>query len=485
MDLVKSSLFLRVLNKLDIQEDSSLVQAMNSSLIFNKLNCLLGFIQDKMSYFAQSSKLIKNLDNFILILVSLLVVAVPFASTKIIGFITITAFALLVMKFVCVKGEKHNFTSFDIPVFLYIAIAGISVAFSSLLFPSIKGYVKMLIYFGGYLTFLNVLRGNPKRVVYLMGVIALSATAEAFCAIYQQVIGVEALASWQDNTEVNPEQLMNRVYGTLKPFNPNLLAGYLVATFSSALGLAFWSLHKKNIRLTLLSFIGTAAILLAIVFTGSRGAYVATAGMSFVFVLISGHIIWHDYGHVKWLKKLWLASIITGIALVVLAVLLSPALQHRIGSIFAFRADSSNSYRFNVYASSIKMFLDNWLIGIGPGNTTFRLIYGLYMVTGFDALGTYSMPLEIAVESGIFGFLIFGWLILFSFIKGVKYINKANLPENKIIVSSCLIGITGLMTHGLVDTIWYRPQVNLIFWILIAILCTMTTSSFGLSQKQE
>ncbi|EKE04622.1 MAG: heptosyltransferase family [uncultured bacterium] len=486
MNLVKSSLFLRLLNKLDIQEDSSLVQAMNNSFIFNKLNGLLGFIQDKMSYFAQSSKLVKNLDNYILILISLLIIAIPFASTKIIGFITVAAFALLAMKFCCVKGEKHNFTSFDIPIFLYIAIVGISVAFSSLLIPSIKGYVKMLIYFGGYLTFLNVLRGKPKRVIYLMGVIALSATAEAFCAIYQQVIGVEALASWQDNTEVNPEQLMNRVYGTLKPFNPNLLAGYLVATFSSALGLAFWFLHKKNVRLTLLAFIGTAAILLAIVFTGSRGAYIATAGMSFVFVLLSGHIIWHDYGHIKWLKKLWIASIIAGIALVILAVLLSPSLLHRIGSIFAFRADSSNSYRFNVYASSIKMFLDNWIIGIGPGNTTFRLIYGLYMVTGFDALGTYSVPLEIAVESGIFGLLIFSWLILFSFIKGVKYIcNKANLLENKIIVSSCLIGITGLMTHGLVDTIWYRPQVNLIFWMLIAILCTMTTSSFSLSQKQE
>ncbi|OGH95683.1 MAG: hypothetical protein A2104_05940 [Candidatus Melainabacteria bacterium GWF2_32_7] len=486
MDFIKSSLFMRLLNKIDVQEDSSLVQAMNNSLIFTKLNSLLEFIQDKMSYFAQTSKLVKNIDTFILLLISLLIIAIPFASTKIIGFITITAFSLLGIKFLCIKGEKHHFTSFDIPVFLYIVIAGISVAFSSLLIPSIKGYIKMIIYFSGYLVFLNILRNDPKRVIYLMGLIALSASMEAFYAIYQQVIGVEALASWQDQTEVNPEQLMNRVYGTLKPFNPNLLAGYLIASFSSALGVAFWFLNKKNIRIGLISLIGALAILLAVVFTGSRGAYIATAAMSFVFVLISGHIIWHEYGHIKWLKKLWVASIILGTVLVIAAILLSPALQHRITSIFMFRADSSNSYRFNVYSASIKMFLDNWLTGIGPGNTTFRLIYGLYMITGFDALGSYSVPLEVAVETGIFGLLIFIWLILFSFIKSIKYIcNKVNLVENKIIVSSCLIGITGMMTHGFVDTIWYRPQVNLIFWILIAILCIVTTSNLALSQKQE
>ena len=84
----------------------------------------------------------------------------------------------------------------------------------------------------------------------------------------------------------------------------------------------------------------------------------------------------------------------------------------------------------------------------------------LYMITGFDALGAYCVPLEVAVESGIFGLLIFGWLILLSFIRSAKYIIKDNLLENKIIVSSCIIGITGLMIHGMVDTVWYRPQIN-------------------------
>jgi putative inorganic carbon (HCO3(-)) transporter len=32
-----------------------------------------------------------------------------------------------------------------------------------------------------------------------------------------------------------------------------------------------------------------------------------------------------------------------------------------------------------------------------------------------------------------------------------------------------MIGITGMMLHGLVDTIFYRPQINIIFWMLVAV----------------
>jgi len=474
MSIIKSSLVLRLLNKLDIPE-SSLLQAVKQSSLVGFFSNLLQNIREKLSKTTENSAFIKNIDNLILLTLSLSLVSIIFASTGIIGLLTAVSFLLIMAKFFCVKEKKHLVTSFDVPVFLYIAIAGLSVAFSSLFMPSLKGYAKMLIYFSGYLTFINVFKSHPKKIIYLMAILAITGSLEAIYAVYQQVVGVEPLAAWQDMTDVNPEQLMNRVYGTLKPFNPNLLAGYLVAVFSSAFGLGFWLLSRKKNVLSLVSFAGAMTILLALIFTGSRGAYMATFTMFCVFVPVSGHIIWHDYGHIKWLKKLWLAGIALSVVSVIIAILISPALQHRVLSIFALRDDSSNSYRLNVYASSIKMFLDNWITGIGPGNTTFRLIYGLYMITGYDALGAYSIPLEVAVELGIFGLLAFGWMIMLSFIKAAKYLVNNNSVSDKIIVSSCIIGITGLMTHGLVDTVWYRPQINLIFWMLIAILAIITS----------
>jgi putative inorganic carbon (HCO3(-)) transporter len=478
--LFTSSKFLNLLNKLDLS-DYSISQTFSDSFFVKKIGYLLSAVRKKTDIFA-NSLLLGNIDNIILFLLSLILISIIFAPTKIIGTLGLGVFLLWMLKKLFVTEEKQadakkNFFSisgFNIPIFLYISIAMLSVCFSSLFIPSLKGFFKMMIYFGVYLTFIDILKNHPKRILYLLGLLALTVSAEAFYAIYQNFAGIEALATWQDVNEVNPEQLMNRVYGTLKPFNPNLLAGYLVAGLASVIGGLFYSIVKHKTRISIFFGICTLAVLLAIGLTGSRGAYLATAAMSFVFILISGHIIWNEYSHVKWLKKLWLYCIIAGFLAVAALIILSPSLQHRVLSIFAARSDSSNSFRLNVYAATFKMFLDNWIIGIGTGNTSFRLIYGLYMTTGYDALGAYSVPLEIMAESGIFALLAFGWLILMSYLRSIKFIWNNNHIGSKIIVAVCIMAITGMMVHGFVDTIWYRPQINILFWLYIAVLATVT-----------
>jgi putative inorganic carbon (HCO3(-)) transporter len=484
MKIFTSSLIFRFLNKLDICENQVVECAKNS--IFVKIpNKIADFAQNKFVNITETSIFIKHIDFLIIALLSFSLVSITFASTEIIGLFALAAFLLLLLKTLTVKGEKYDFSSFDIPILLYIAIAGLSAAFSSLLLPSLKGYSKMLIYFAGYLAFFNIFKNNPKRIIYMLSLLALTAAGEALYAVYQQVVGIEALASWQDVTDVNPEQLMNRVYGSLKPLNPNLLAGYLIASFPSSLGMAFWFLIKKKWKFSTVFFAAAALILLATVFTGSRGAYIALAVMMSIFVIISGHLIWNEYDHIKWLKKLWIGGMAAGLLGIIALVMISPSLQHRVLSIFALRGDSSNSYRMNVYTACFKIFQDNWLTGIGPGNTTFRLIYGLYMVTGFDALGAYCVLLEMAVESGIFGVLAFLWIIVLSMIKSIKYIHSNYLIENKIIVSACFMAIMGMMAHGLVDTVWYRPQINVIFWMIIAILAVVTSQNLYVQKENQ
>ena len=93
------------------------------------------------------------------------------------------------------------------------------------------------------------------------------------------------------------------------------------------------------------------------------------------------------------------------------------------------------------------------------------------MITGFDALSTYSVPLEIAVESGIFGFLAFAafiGLFLFDSVKFIKSSCDTNYLADKAIVCSAILIIIGVMTHGLFDTIYFRPQVQFLFWTMIA-----------------
>ena len=152
------------------------------------------------------------------------------------------------------------------------------------------------------------------------------------------------------------------------------------------------------------------------------------------------------------------------------ALVFVTSLRARFLSIFAMRQDSSNSFRFNVYQSSWEMFKDNWLLGIGVGNRNFREIYGLYMKTGFDALSAYNIFLEIAVESGIFALIAFlGFLILL--IKdAVKIILNSADTEKIIFISAAAISIPALMFHGLVDTVFFRPQIQFVFWCMAAVV---------------
>ena len=171
-------------------------------------------------------------------------------------------------------------------------------------------------------------------------------------------------------------------------------------------------------------------------------------------------------------------SVVGGaVALGTLLILAKASLRARIFSIFAMRTDSSNSFRFNVYHSCIDMVKDNWLLGIGLGNQNFREIYGLYMKTGFDALSAYNIYLETAVESGIFAllaFLAFLGLALYTAFEHIKYSNDT---KSLIFTITAVTSIIGLMVHGFVDTVFFRPQIHFVFWTMVAIISVETKPS--------
>jgi putative inorganic carbon (HCO3(-)) transporter len=115
------------------------------------------------------------------------------------------------------------------------------------------------------------------------------------------------------------------------------------------------------------------------------------------------------------------------------------------------------------------MFKDNWLLGIGCGNQNFREIYGLYMKTGFDALSAYNIYLETAVESGIFALGAFLGFLGANIYKAVKFIFSSKTTDS-VFVLCALLSLIGILTHGFVDTVFFRPQIQFTFWIMIGII---------------
>ena len=159
------------------------------------------------------------------------------------------------------------------------------------------------------------------------------------------------------------------------------------------------------------------------------------------------------------------------------------SLRARILSIFAMRSDSSNSFRFNVYNSCIDMFKDNWVLGIGVGNQNFREIYGLYMKTGFDALSAYNIYLETAVESGVFALISFLAILGINLSRAIHYVKRKN-NINSIYLAIAIISVSGILIHGFVDTVFFRPQIQFVFWIMMGII-TILTSNRGVYARKR
>ena len=101
------------------------------------------------------------------------------------------------------------------------------------------------------------------------------------------------------------------------------------------------------------------------------------------------------------------------------------------------------------------------------------------MRTGFDALSAYNIFLEIAVESGIFALIAFIGFIISTLVDGVKMLLKSADTKQVIFLSAAVISICAVMIHGLVDTVFFRPQLQFIFWTMVAVISSFKKNYQG------
>lgn len=432
------------------------------------LNYVFSFFQGLFAQYYRQSVVLKNIDWLIFFNIVLLILFSTFAPSDEISYFAIFTIILTTIKMLVKPRERFVLSIADKFLLIYFLIVLISVSGSSLLLLSMKGFCKTLIYLGFYVSFIHYLKDNRSKLKYLLLTLAFAVCAESLVAIKQNFISVSEISGWQDMTRLNPEEIMTRVYGSIKPYNPNLFGGYMLAVLPSSLILVVLPLMNKHYKTAVCGFVSFLLGIATIIMTGCRGAYMGL----FIELLLLAFLTYKFLKPVY--KKLFLivSSFISSLAF--LFIISKASLRARIFSIFAMRSDSSNSFRFNVYNSCIDMFKDNWLLGIGVGNQNFREIYGLYMKTGFDALSAYNIYLETAVESGIFALISFLIFIIINLRNAINYILTRN-NVNAVYLTIAVISLTGILIHGFVDTVFFRPQIQFVFWIMIGIIRVLTT----------
>ena len=248
--------------------------------------------------------------------------------------------------------------------------------------------------------------------------------------------------------------------GRLKMFflSPNHLAMFLAGPFIVGL----WFLLEERDRLKMVYVgLGVFFIGMALFFTKSLGGFSAIL-IAVLFLIFSEFktIIAHNFRNIK-----------ICLAVFLLIFLLA-------GTFFLFykhdfSKTSSLGSRFIIWRSSLKILEDNIIFGIGLG--TFQekyLEYQKYFEPYLekDIPQPHNIFLAFWLQTGIMGIVGFLWLI-FAFFKNIWEYRK-----DKIVLFCATLMIYSL-AHGLVDTIYWKNDLAIIFWLIILLSLPQTTKT--------
>lgn len=429
-----------------------------------------------LSRWRQGSWLLQWSNAIAACLISLLFVLAPFVSTSLIGVLLISISAYWILNTVSTK-EKIAITPVHVLVFFYWCVATVATAFSPVKSVAFNGWVTLTLYLVLFALAAQVLR-SPKLCHWIITSFLLTSLLVSAYGVRQEFFGVAQLATWNDPNSALAND--TRVYSYLG--NPNLLGGYLLAAIALSMAAVFiWRGWIQKTLAVIMVGINSACLY----FTDSRGAWLAMVVLVGVLLLLF-YFWWQKYLPRFW--QVWLLPLVFGSlgALFIVAFISVEPLRIRLLSIFAGREDSSNNFRINVWEACFRIIEDYPLIGIGPGNDAFNKIYPLYMNSRYPALSAYSVYLEHIVEMGYIGFGCFVWLIAVTLNHGVRQLNKLRQNRNKqgMYLIAAIAATASLAFHGFVDTVWYRPQINTIWWLMLAIIASYY-DSYSFNEELE
>ena len=292
-----------------------------------------------LANYREYSWLLQWADSLGATLVALVLVFAPFVATTLIG-VLLLACGLYWLLLTLSDNQPPNSGAIHLLVILYWCVVTVSVAFSPVKLAALSGWIKLTLYLFMFFLAARVLR-NKQILSWIITTLLHVFLVVSIYGVRQEFFGVDQLATWNDPN--SPLAQDTRVYSYLG--NPNLLAAYLLSAFALSVAAVFvWrGLFPKALAMTMV--IVNASCLY---FTDSRGGWIGMLALMLVLVLLL-YYWWYDYLP-QW-ARIWLLPIAGGACAccLILGVLLIEPLRLRVMSIFAWRGDSSNNFRINVW----------------------------------------------------------------------------------------------------------------------------------------
>ncbi|MFV0389604.1 MAG: O-antigen ligase family protein [Pyrinomonadaceae bacterium] len=321
-------------------------------------------------------------------------------------------------------------------------------------------YTLLLIFFGATLVYVN----RPSRLRKLVFTVIVFAGIMAFIGILQR------LAS---PTTILGIRQVDYAFPFATYINQHHFAAFMELTIGLSLGMLFGNSVEKDKRLLLL--IAVVLMGIAVLLTGSRGAFLSLIGVILFLVLVYAR-----YGTVPGkepsaiLAKKNLTIIGASAALLILLLIAviwlgqESSLQ-RIGSVS--QPDFSTG-RTHFWSVALQIFTHHPILGTGLDS--FQMAYPQFDTWNgkLRVEQAHNDYLQTLTDAGIIGFLIIASFIVLLYKKGFSTVKRSGNLFRRGVAIGALAGCTGIFLHSFVD-FPLRTNANAFFFLLLVAMATV------------
>ncbi len=207
----------------------------------------------------------------------------------------------------------------------------------------------------------------------------------------------------------------------------------------------------------------TAILVLALLGSQSRGAWIAFGVMGFVLMIVERRV------------SVW-SRVLTIFVLPVLLLLWVPTFRSRLHSI-GDKGFRSNLERRIMWSAGFRMFKEHPLLGIGPGSTPIASTH--YQTPDqaqeFGPWGhLHSTYITVLAERGLLGmlaFLAFIGIVAGTLLRSLDPLRADNADEHQIVLTA-ILGLAGWLVAGLTEAVFHDSSIAMLFYFVIGVALT-------------
>jgi len=269
---------------------------------------------------------------------------------------------------------------------------------------------------------------------------------------------------------VKPFFVDHTSYGAILAFLAPVLAGFIFSDPKI----------KGFLRILVIGLF--AFLLMAIIFSYTRAAWLSLLGALVIFIIVRLNIRFSFLAAAGFVIGLFVVSYWPDIVIKLEQNRQdsSKELAEHVKSISNVATDASNLERLNRWSCAWRMFRERPMFGWGPGTYMFQ--YAPFQIsrektiisTNFGTMGNaHSEYIGPLAESGFLGTLTFLTIIITTLITGFRVYRKAERGFIKTLSLTLMLGLITYYIHGVMNNFLDTDKASALFWGYTAMLVAM------------